>query len=737
MPVRYTAAPVRDTGPLPWGLLTKEEKGVIQKITALLRRIWDDNRELRKKAKGVPESRHNPWAELEIRSHRVIVIDGERGTGKTSLMLTCLAGWRNDDQRLIRDAGSKEENNEIKDCFDGMEDRVCCLQPLDFDPLPRDLPLYGWIIQAMLPLVTELEGDGKATWQHPTEGEGGKSLRERWDHLFESAIVGWGTGALNNLEVRDLEEFVMNQRDQDLSWQQLYKNWTAFLDLTLDRLERERPDVFPKDSILVLPIDDLDLQVSRARELILALRLLRHNRLVYLLTGDLSTLRQVLQLEFLGPMMKAGRLMRNAKDGDPLIDKVREISEGLAESLIQKFVSESHILPLGLLQISDALQWDQGKLADQLEGALEKLYKINFFVNRRILDLDWPCLTFRKLQQLSDTMADMPPPQRFGAFLRSLSSTDPDEWAIPGKPEESLIGIATRRGEIFPITRHSRAACTYLQRKGSEIRIGHDIEFYFWEPTPERIALDSPGLEEASYHALLALDLEDAIPEEIFVHQRIQLKPPHLLLWSVVAAQTSDYWISWPWLVDIRAPLNCVRLSRDWERLDRQQGQDGQSDPLSLIVRWVAFQFAWLDGHPLTDEKNLKWVGVKKPKSYISATGLSENTLFKRLGAKSKSIDVATRRRLAVLSAPEYGLTGEDANRWLRKLGYDKVTSDLINARELALADTVKVPHGARDWFQLRNTPPVRVEDTDITSITKLLALAQMQPESPWPVQGE
>ena len=84
-------------------------------------------------------------------------------------------------------------------------------------------------------------------------------------------------------------------------WQRLQKQWHNFIDKLLQNLENsDHCDslAISPNCLIVLPIDDLDLQVTRTRELLLALRVLRHNRLVYLLTGYAENTDQALTTSF-------------------------------------------------------------------------------------------------------------------------------------------------------------------------------------------------------------------------------------------------------------------------------------------------------------------------------------------------------------------------------------------------------------------------------------------------------
>src|SRR5262249_21071828 len=136
--------------------LLDHEKELISKVNSLLQDIQNDANRSRS------SSLDDPWATVDHnRRHRVIMISGPRGSGKTSFMLTLLAGWRAAWDKNWKAIAHKEHDEDAKCLFGDMALVVRPLKPLDFDPLPPDLPLYGWIVEAFRPLVRWLANAGQ------------------------------------------------------------------------------------------------------------------------------------------------------------------------------------------------------------------------------------------------------------------------------------------------------------------------------------------------------------------------------------------------------------------------------------------------------------------------------------------------------------------------------------------------------------------------------------------------
>ena len=234
---------------------------------------------------------------------------------------------------------------------------VRALKSIDFDPLPPDLPIYNWIIQAFDPLVRDVGGKSGLEFTEPPENEEiSDTLSGKYRALHHTAAVGWTTGLLRQTLERDGDEFLLWQQQQQINWQALQSKWQQFLDKLLEKLETASPndpnDRLPPDGIIVLPIDDLDLQAARTRELLLAIRVLRHDRLAYILTGDIDGTDLALKVSFHRDF--TGGI---AKMSDSFLDKIVESAQDLGPKLRQKTIPSSQIFRIGGLKIEDIDIW--------------------------------------------------------------------------------------------------------------------------------------------------------------------------------------------------------------------------------------------------------------------------------------------------------------------------------------------------------------------------------------------
>ena len=108
------------------------ERKVLLDINARVENVINGNDDpVRKK-----EDSENCWTRISPeRFGQIIVLDGDRGTGKTSLLLTILDEWLKGWRRKESTEGPKEVK-ELEDKLRRIGKAVRPLQILDFDPLP-------------------------------------------------------------------------------------------------------------------------------------------------------------------------------------------------------------------------------------------------------------------------------------------------------------------------------------------------------------------------------------------------------------------------------------------------------------------------------------------------------------------------------------------------------------------------------------------------------------------------
>ena len=258
-------------------------------------------------------------APVQVRRPQVLLLDGARGTGKTSLLLTMSHRWN------IHDNCNVERHDLHKVQYEsrvaGLKDRlqftpdgsiptnIHPLRILDFDPLPPQMPLIAGIIQAWQPLAAKYDELSGRTAEYDDEGE---TLEDRWNILFRMATVGWSALPVAG----GLLEQVLDRQEQVGEWQQLGQRWQEFVKRVIACGKHLRePHKLVDEPMFVIMIDDVDLQVERIRELLPVLRLLYHPNVAFLVAAHWDHLLATLKMDFLG---QQNRFANCVVDGNAL-----------------------------------------------------------------------------------------------------------------------------------------------------------------------------------------------------------------------------------------------------------------------------------------------------------------------------------------------------------------------------------------------------------------------------------
>jgi hypothetical protein len=351
----------RDTSPLELGQLSDTE---VRHILSIERCLTE--------AKDTPYETallEHPLAEVQDRYRRSLLLDGGRGTGKTSLLLTLVKKWHS--AKDGKDWATKAEYDRVAHL--GMHPTeaptfIRVIRILDFDPLPPGMPILAGIIQTLRPLAEHYDPT-------PTYGEDGSDddpnrLIDLWRTLFKVAALGWSP--IPNKS--GLIEQVLDREEQVRDWQQIAERWQSFVGKVLDRGKRiNGPLKLPDDTIFVIMIDDVDLQVARVQELLPALRMLYHPRVFFLVAADRTHMIDMLKLDFLGRQNELARY-QNSRDDDALhLANMDRWANDLAHSAFQKVFPRRNQMKLESLSCLEFLAFPGpvACLPPQETGAIE------------------------------------------------------------------------------------------------------------------------------------------------------------------------------------------------------------------------------------------------------------------------------------------------------------------------------------------------------------------------------
>jgi len=316
---------VSEARPIPWKQLSDPEQGQLKEADGWIKAIVEDS--TRKKT-AVDKIDKN-------RSGRVLFISGRRGVGKTSLLLTLLDRWRGKEKDP--DSGPKIPNLHV------------LLPVLDFDPLPRGMPLHGWLLEPWWQIAKDLEAKGP-------RGATPNDLSEMWANLFERVVIGWTRATV---EGKGVVEKAIAYHEQSSGWIDTPSEWHEFVNTAVCRSVRcfETHCKEAHSHTFVVAIDDVDLQVEQVPQLLHAIRLLHHPNVVYVLTGNYDHMKLVLDLDYIGrhEQLTSTHRYRERRLGDELWEKIKESSLLLSDALLEKALPSHARLTLETLSAKTVL----------------------------------------------------------------------------------------------------------------------------------------------------------------------------------------------------------------------------------------------------------------------------------------------------------------------------------------------------------------------------------------------
>lgn len=286
----------------------------------------------------------------ERRGSQVILIDGERGMGKTTVLLSLLRQWT--DEYRKNPGGAQ----------------IVPLRALDLRPRPNDTVFWLQFVSSFRPLIDAMRKVSapenmslarQRSWE-PEHGTESQALRA-WRRFHRAVAVGWEYNQDGRSRVLDPDAFAIELEEAEQQRGDLTTAFRRFIDAVVEEYMKWRGNPLPP--LFVFPVDDADMDAEKAREALDIVRTMYHPRLVFLLTGhselflsDLSvsverelpvTLRDVGAWAQLGVALLS-RLTAAPKDGNvDLSSAVQNIAkrttrQRLAEDIYDKDIPASH-----------------------------------------------------------------------------------------------------------------------------------------------------------------------------------------------------------------------------------------------------------------------------------------------------------------------------------------------------------------------------------------------------------
>ena len=290
---------------------------------------------------GGPGREDGPEHALDpMRSSRVIFLDGDRGMGKTTLLLSIM--------KLLGDASSRDGEDDVRREAGALAGKVRWLEILDLEPLPQPTNLFASLLARLenlskSPCRADRVGPQTSRTRVPIFAED-ETLFTMFRELKTDVSLAWDGNLPSRAGQLDPDAYATEVERAEQARLSLNRRFSKLLESLAEHLsprEACRP-------IFILPVDDFDLNPTRAVELMHLLRFLTTPRLLVLIMGDEHLLERVLVWK------KEGELRALVGGGEP-DQSLRETAKRVAATTMRKLIPPAQRVHLSLPKVEHAL----------------------------------------------------------------------------------------------------------------------------------------------------------------------------------------------------------------------------------------------------------------------------------------------------------------------------------------------------------------------------------------------
>jgi hypothetical protein len=349
--------------PLPYHRLSEMQQAAYRRLASMLARAVGDAERAGQAPPGERAAGFGFGSDLETeRKARVALISGDRGTGKTSVVLSVIRDVRNrsgPDFAKAAAPGSKDPAQEaLKADVERLFNRVVWLDMLDMAPLPASANLFSAILVRVEEAATrrmprELAEEKPRGFLDAPEVY--DAPLEKLRRLQTDVAVAWEGNLKERSGALDANVFAAEVRRTEFLRLKFNSRLAEVLDgLAVGFGRREGND---PATLFVLPVDDFDLNPPRCLELLEMLRVLSVPRLFFIVLGDVDVAETMCGLQMAADVAKvAGRAP--AADFLPYHrDDVQATVADVAGNTIRKLLPPSQRVYLEAMKVDQAVEF--------------------------------------------------------------------------------------------------------------------------------------------------------------------------------------------------------------------------------------------------------------------------------------------------------------------------------------------------------------------------------------------
>ena len=267
------------------------------------------------------------------RKSRMMMISGDRGSGKTTLMLTL-------QNCITTDAGGINHEEFGQLCMDqltNIKNRVVWLDPLDMEHSSKETNLFVSILARMDDAIKQTfagQNDDNFPYNMSvTPVPGVDHILIELRRLQVDASIAWEGNLIARAPSLDSDAFATEVMRAEQARMGLNKRFRKLLD---DMARKINWGSKMSNPIFVLAVDDFDLNPSRCLDILKLLRSLNVPRLFTIVLGDEDVAEEVFRFNIQGDMSRIANVSVDAHDGasSSFIRRIKHISPQAVRKLV-------------------------------------------------------------------------------------------------------------------------------------------------------------------------------------------------------------------------------------------------------------------------------------------------------------------------------------------------------------------------------------------------------------------
>jgi hypothetical protein len=283
------------------------------------------------------------------RASRIAMLSGDRGTGKTTVMLHLERACREWQTRDV----TRDEPPYPWRKLAFVARRTVWLETLDMEPLPNSTNLLAAILARVEAVARDARrlGPVSGSERHGTRGlleRGGDEPLLELQRFQMDVARSWDGNLPSRQGSLDLDAYAVELFRAERSRLSLNDNMSRVLDRIASLFGNSDP-------IFILPVDDFDLNPPRSLDLLRILRAISVPRLFTLILGDARVAELIFNLRLFSEFAKVAQAAADANLMPPVADEVNARSTELAGHAVRKLLPPTQTLRLEAMTTTEAL----------------------------------------------------------------------------------------------------------------------------------------------------------------------------------------------------------------------------------------------------------------------------------------------------------------------------------------------------------------------------------------------